>query len=197
MTHRVTSVIVSGVGIRLERFTASLLTDRYVGWLNDPETVRYSENRHRRHTLNSCASYFTSMADGGHEFYAIMRQTDGCHIGNITIYVDHPNKVGDIAIMIGEGSARGYGLGREAWCLACEHALTVLGLRKITAGTMSENRPMLALMAAASMKIEAVRPRQFLLNGHEVDGIYAGRFCAPVPGSAGQGKIVNVKSRCR
>lgn len=169
--------IASGIGVRLERFTASYLTDRYVGWLNDPEVVCYSENRHRRHSPDSCASYFASMTAGGHEFYAIVRQADGEHIGNITIYIDAPNKIGDISIMIGERSARGHGLGREAWSLACEHALTALGLRKITAGTMSENRPMLALMAA-SMKIEAVRPRQFLLNGREVDGIYAGRFCA-------------------
>lgn len=36
---------------RVVRFADRHLTERYVGWLNDPAVVRYSEQRHSRHTL--------------------------------------------------------------------------------------------------------------------------------------------------
>ena len=33
------------------------LTERYVAWLSDPDVVRYSEQRHRTHTLASCRHF--------------------------------------------------------------------------------------------------------------------------------------------
>ena len=158
-------------------FGKEFLTPRYVGWLNDPETVRYSEQRHRQHTLESCARYAASMAGTPHYFWAIVAQDSALgHIGNMTATVDANNCVADLAIMIGETGARGRGLGLEAWVRACDFLLGEGGMRKVTAGTMSVNAPMLGIMRATGMIEEGRRARHFLHEGQEADLVMAALF---------------------
>jgi [ribosomal protein S5]-alanine N-acetyltransferase len=164
--------------IRLVPFAGHHLTPGYVHWLNDAETTRYSEQRHRRHTLDSCKSYVEAMQSSGHYLWAIEWTEDGAprHIGNLSATLDRPNGVADLAIMVGERDARGRGLGRDAWIAACEWLLGPGGFRKISAGTMAENRAMLAVFDAAGMTIEAVRRSHFVLDGRPTDAIYAALF---------------------
>lgn len=164
-------------GGRVVPFTESHLTQRYVDWLNDPQVVRYSEQRHRRHTLDTCRAYFESFRGSAHEFLAIEAQDARLgHIGNIAVAVDVANRVGDVSIVVGERRAWGSGLGGLAWCAVIETLLISGRLRKVTAGTMATNAPMLRLMERSGMQIEGRRARQFLLEGVEVDLILAARF---------------------
>lgn len=155
-------------------FRRDFLTDRYVGWLNDPQTVRYSEQRHRHHTLESCARYAASLEGSAHYFWAIVAHDPGLgHIGNMTATVDASNLVADLAIMVGEPNCRGRGLGLEAWKRACAFLLGDGGMRKVTAGTMAVNAPMLGVMRASGMTEEGRRARHFLHEGQEVDLVMA------------------------
>ena len=147
---------------------------RYVGWLNDPVVTRYSEQRHRTHTLESCRAYRQSFQDTPHHFWAIVAtDTELGHIGNLNACVDTHNSVADIGILIGERGAWGRGYGSEAWTTVCRHLLCEQGLRKITAGTLSVNIPMLTIMQKAGMTEDGRRVRQALWEGQEVDMIYA------------------------
>lgn len=164
-------------GGRVVPFTERHLTQRYVDWLNDLQVVRYSEQRHRQHTLDSCREYFESFHGSPHEFLAIEAYEEGLgHIGNIAVAVDIENRVGDISIIVGEQRARGHGLGTGAWCTVVDTLLAGGRLRKVTAGTMATNAPMLRLLNRSGMHIEGRRARQFLLDGTEVDLILAARF---------------------
>lgn len=70
--------------LRLEPFAEPHLTERYVGWLNDPDVVRFSEQRHRRHTLASCEAYWRSFEGTPNHFWAIVADDASLgHIGNI------------------------------------------------------------------------------------------------------------------
>lgn len=161
----------------LVRFSERHLTERYVGWLNDPETVRYSEQRHRKHTRESCAGYFHAMRASSDLFLAIEAYDPALgHIGNISISFDDFNKSADVSIMIGEPAARGGGFATLAWNAAVETILETEGLRRVTAGTMATNEPMIALMKRSGMTIDAIRPRAFLLEGAEVDLVLASKF---------------------
>lgn len=170
---------LEGQSVRLVPFADRHLTDAYVAWLNDPDVTRFSENRHRRHTLESCQFYRDSLAADGHPFWAIEWTVDGRHIGNITAYRDRPNLRADVAIMIGDPALRGTGLAREAWRLAIEHLLTAGGLAKVTAGTMANNLPMRRLCEGSGMILEATLPRHFLWNGNWIDQVLYSRFAAP------------------
>lgn len=151
------------------------LTPRYVGWLNDPEVVRYSEQRHRRHSMASCEAYFDSFAGSADHFLAIESEAFG-HIGNIGVSIDSPNGVADVSIIVGERPVWGKGFASKAWCAVVEELLRHQPIRKVTAGTMSVNEPMLRLMARSGMAVEAVRRRHFIWEGREVDFVLAAAF---------------------
>lgn len=162
--------------LSLVAFDETHLCQRYVDWLNLKENVQFSELRHKTHTLESCANYFHSMQSGKHYFWAMIHQASGQHIGNLSAYIDHHNLIADLAILIGEPAHTGKGYGLLAWTLAMDYLLTKEQFRKITAGTMSVNAPMLKIFEKSGMFIEAVRQSHYLWNRKAVDIVLAAKF---------------------
>jgi ribosomal-protein-alanine N-acetyltransferase len=161
----------------LKKFTTRYLTDDYVHWLNDPEIVKYSEQRHKTHTLSSCRDYYESFEKKTDLFLAIIVTGSGKHIGNITVTIDVHNKVADIAIMIGEKSTWGKGYGKEAFMGIMNYLFQNSIARKITAGTMSINQPMLAIMDSSGMIADGVKKGQFIIDGKEIDMVMRALWC--------------------
>ncbi len=180
MTHRTPASGGSDIEtprLRIVRFGAAHLTPRYVAWLNDPVVVQYSEQRHRRHTMESCRQYMESFEGTPHFFWAILlKEPQGEHIGNINAYVDTANSVADVGILIGEQARWGKGYGLEAWLGVCDFLLRERGLRKVTAGTVAVNGAMRTIMKKAGMVEDGGRARQYLWNGKEVDAVYGALF---------------------
>jgi RimJ/RimL family protein N-acetyltransferase len=181
------SGVLAADRLELRPFDDALLTERYVAWLNDEVTVRYSQQRYRTHTLASCREFAQGFEGSPHFFWGIVARDPGLgHIGNMTATVDPLNRVADLAILIGEPSARGQGYGLEAWQRACRFLLTEAGMRKVTAGTMAVNEPMLRIMRACAMQEEGRRVRHLLFEGREVDVVLSALFADPVPASRGE-----------
>jgi RimJ/RimL family protein N-acetyltransferase len=162
--------------LKILPFKEEFLTEFYVAWLNDPEVVKYSEQRHRSHSLESCRQYFKSIQSSPHGFYAIVAKDTGTHIGNLTITVDLNNQVADISIMIGDRTFWGKGLGSETFCALVEQLLHTGQFRKVTAGTMAANTRMLKLFEKAGMKMECRRKDHYLLDGKPVDMVYTAKW---------------------
>jgi len=171
--------------LRIVPFTEDYLTPRYVAWLNDPEVVRYSDQRHRRHTLASCRAYWQSFAGTPHYFWAIVARAagpagcgpgTGLHIGNINAYVDVVHAVADVGILLGERRVWGQGYGSEAWIAVCHYLLDEAGMRKVTAGTLAVNTAMLGIMRRAGMVEDGRRQRHCLCEGRAVDVVHAALF---------------------
>lgn len=167
--------------IRTERlnvvpFSRHHLTEKYVGWLNDKLIMRFSERRHRTFSLESCREYFFSFKDTPHYFWAIEEiQSNLGHIGNLNAYIDVNNSVADLGILIGEIKARNQSYGLEAWIGVCDY-LFGKATRKITAGALAVNKPMIRLMERSGMIEDGVRRRHYLWEGHEVDVIHMALF---------------------
>jgi len=158
-------------------FGEAHLTERYVAWLNEPEVVRYSDQRFRTHTLESCRAYMESFRGTPNHFWAIVARDPALgHIGNLNAYVSTLHRVADVGIVVGERGAWGKGLGGEAWIAVCDHLLRAGGMRKVTAGTLEVNRPMLAIMERAGMVPDGRQVRQNLFEGREVDVVHAALF---------------------
>ena len=123
-------------------FREEHITDRYLNWLNDPELMRYSEQRHKTHTFESCRAYLQSFKKTPNYFWAIEEVINGLgHIGNINAYVDRGNLLADIGILIGEKKVQNRGYGLEAWIGVCNFLFQKGTVRKITAGILSVNIP--------------------------------------------------------
>ncbi len=170
------------IEIRTERLTIAPfqerhLTARYVNWINDRELMRYSEQRHKDHSLDTCLAYWHSFHGTPHFFWAIEELRQGLgHIGNLNAYVDERNHLADIGIVVGERKARGQGYALEAWRAVCDFLFTTVGIRKISAGAMASNTAMLKLMQRAGMVEDGVRRRHYLSDGIEVDIVHRALF---------------------
>lgn len=159
-------------------FGERCLTQEYVEWLNNHEVVRYSNQRHREHTLESCRKYWQSFVGTPHYFWAIMEKDEGLgHIGNMNAYINIYDRVADLGILLSNKSVTGRGYAREAWLAVCGFLFEQVGIRKVTAGTCTANKPMLALMAATGMIEDGRRIRQTIVEGQEMDIIHAALFC--------------------
>jgi RimJ/RimL family protein N-acetyltransferase len=165
--------------LRIVAFDERHLTGRYVGWLNDAEVVRYSEQRHRRHDLASCRDYFEAMRRSDGYFSAIEdTQTGQGHVGNVTVAVDAPNRLADIAILIGERGRWGNGLGLEAWTAVMRALLEREGFRKVTGGAVASNRAMIRIMEKSGMTPDGRRRAHHLVGGIGEDVVYYAAFSA-------------------
>jgi len=177
--------LVESTQIRTNRllitpFRERHLSMRYVQWLNDPELMKYSEQRHKVHTLDTCREYYQSYKGTSNLFWAIEEvQTQNKHIGNINAYIDIHNRLADVGILIGAKEAHGKGYGLEAWIGVGNFLFDSIGIRKLAAGTMSVNVPMIKLMLRAGMIDDGVRKNHYLHNGREVDIVYMALFRKP------------------
>jgi RimJ/RimL family protein N-acetyltransferase len=161
----------------IEPFNEKYLTERYVDWLNDPEVIRFSEQRFRTHTLESCRAYMNSFEGTPNYFWAfVTRESNSEHIGNINAYVDTRNKVGDVGILIGEKNYWGKGYGLEVFMAIADYLFREDRIRKVTAGTVIANTGMVRIMERAGMQEDGRRIRQVVLDGQELDVVYAALF---------------------
>ena len=141
-----------------------------VGWLNDPEVVRYSEQRHKIHTEESQQEYIQDGPDVFREIY-----TNTSFIGTITAQIDRPNSVADVGILIGDKSAWGKGYGTEAWIAFCDH-LFLHQIRKIEAGAMSTNVGMIKIFTKSGMTFEGFRDNHFICGDEVAHMVLWGKF---------------------
>jgi ribosomal-protein-alanine N-acetyltransferase len=172
------SPVLHGPSVTLQPFSEAFISPTYVGWLNNAELMQFSRQRLHTHTIESCLQFFRSFQHSPNYFWAIVASELG-HIGNLTANVDNFNRVADLTIMVGDPRARGTGLAHAAWQTAMDYLLGAGSFRKVTAGTMSCNVPMVKLMQRSGMEPDGCRQRQFLYGAQEVDCVMYARFASP------------------
>lgn len=144
--------------LQIVPFGEEYLTPHYVTWLNDPEVVKYSEQRFKKHTLETCREYWQSFQDTSNYFWAIVSPDPELgYIGTMTAYVDGKNKSADIGILIGEKRAWGKGYGLEVWQEVCTWLFDNAGIENVTVGTDAKNIAMRKIIEKSGMKITGER----------------------------------------
>jgi ribosomal-protein-alanine N-acetyltransferase len=169
--------IAVGSKVRLNLFESTDITQEYISWLNDPEVVRYSNQRFSLHNEESCRRYLNSFENTDNLFVSVRTKSDDALVGTMTAYRSIQHRTVDIGIMIGCRAVWGAGIGQDAWDTLLQWFADQRQVRKITAGAMRCNLPMIKLMERSGMLLEAVRPKQELLNGVPQDLLYYGKFC--------------------
>lgn len=166
----------------------NMSVDHYLRWLSSRVVVRYSEQRHREHTVDSqrlyLKDYNTDPADGYQSQLWEIQRTGGI-IGSITAHRNIPNKTANVGIMIGEAKVWGSGYGVEAWDAVTEYLFDD-GVRKVEAGCMASNGPMIGILKKAGFELEATLPNYFLLDGKPEDMVYYGKYS--------EAKIISLKA---
>ncbi|MGQ3039885.1 MAG: GNAT family N-acetyltransferase [Brevundimonas sp.] len=167
---------LNGGKVSLEPFVRDHITPAYISWLNDPEVVRFSNQRFATHSEVSAATYLKSFEGSSNSFMLIRRSSDGRAVGTLTVYVNTHHGTADVGIMIGEKAAWGGGYGQAAWDAVLNWLLDQEQIRKVTAGTLACNLGMVKLMERSGMTLEGVRKAQELVDGVPEDVVLYARF---------------------
>ena len=142
---------------------------KMVDWLNNHDLMRYSEQRHKEHTVETQYEYLRSFHYPD-VFWSIMAKDT--LIGTATAYVDDHNKVANLGILIAES---GYGHGTIAWRLCCDY-LFERKLRKVEAGCADKNLGMMAICRKAGMFVEGRQVSHFQFEDGLSDLVHWGKF---------------------
>lgn len=167
--------VLSAGAAQVVPFSRRHLTDQYIAWLNDPDVVRFSENRHRTHSLEACTAYVLGFSSGPSLLWAI-ETTDLGHVGNVTASVDPKNRNADIGILIGDARAKGRGLGKAVWSAVLDFLCGEDGLDKVTGGCLATNIAMVRIMQQSGMIPDGKRSGHYLWEGKRIDLVYFARF---------------------
>ena len=167
-----------GKKVVLRPFDLCDLNDTYVGWLNDPEVVKFSNQRFTNHTLQSCRRYFEGF-EGSFNLFLSVRlpgPQGERSVGTMTAYRNVRHGTADIGMLIGDRKVWGLGLGLDAFSTLADWLESTAGMRKLTAGTLSCNIGMVRVAEKAGFELEAVRRQQEVVTGEAVDVLHFARF---------------------
>ena len=160
---------------RLVLFDESRITPSYISWLNDKETMKFSNQRFLTHDMNTCKGYLASFNNSENLFLAVLNG-QGEFIGTMTTYLNIHHSTADIGILIGDRRTWGKGLGLDSWITLMDWLIDSCQIRKITAGTMETNTGMKTIFQKSGMEFDGVRRKQELMDGNAVDLIYYRKF---------------------
>jgi len=143
----------------------------YPNWLNDPEVCRYNSHGDTVYTREMALEYIRSTTDNpACKVFAICLLENDRHVGNISLQqISAKNKSAELAILIGDPSVYGKGIGYEAGKLLIHYAFTLLHLHRVYCGTHAENSGMQKLALKLGMKEEGRRLEAVFKNGKFAD----------------------------
>ena len=170
------SSFIDGKRIYLREIRQDDVTETYYSWMNDPQVTQYTESHDCPNSMESLKKYVEEKQENKKEvFLAIIVKKNNNHIGNIKLgSINWTHRIGDIGILIGEKDYWGKGYATEAIGLIAEYAFAVLGLHKLTAGSISLNEGSVKAFKKNNFEIEGVRKKHAFINGTYVDAILLG-----------------------
>lgn len=160
--------------LRLTPLGPDHISDTYVGWLNDPDLMGFSQHGGRIHTQASCHDYAATFDHISRCLWAI-ETLDGTHIGNINAYLTPDQAIGDIGLLVGHG-AGGQGYGLEAWQAAIAALFGHYGLRKVTGGCLATHQAMRQIMTRSGMCPDGTRHAHILHKDVPMDVVHMAIF---------------------
>ncbi len=170
-------MLLSDGDISLQRFQPEDVSERYVGWLNDPDVMGQTESRNGGHTLESSRAYVAaSLADDRCRLWRIMHEQAG-HVGNMRLSdIISFHRRADTAVIVGERTLWGANIASRAIRLAAKYAFDELGMLKLTAGMLATNTASIRAFEKAGYTVEARRPLHYRYGDIWVDGVFMGRL---------------------
>lgn len=168
--------VLKGRKVLLRPFTRADITETYIGWLNDSDVVRFSNQRFLNHDRESSLRYLSTFKGTCNLFVSVHCLSDDCPVGTMTAYVSPHHGTVDVGILIGDKSVWGMGYGQDAWNTLTNWLLERDDIRKLTAGTLAGNHGMIKLMERAGMHHEATRSAQEIVGGQAMDILYYAKF---------------------
>lgn len=139
-------ILSSDISLKTPRFILRKLlpsdvSEKYLNWLNTPDSKRYIEYSKSEQSLDSLLEYVSNKANQENcLFWGIFDLKTGDHIGNLKYEpIDIKQKITTMGILIGDTNWRGQGVAPEVLRSSAYWLKKNLGLEKITLGVDKDN----------------------------------------------------------
>jgi RimJ/RimL family protein N-acetyltransferase len=155
----------------------------YAQWINDQSGDVFTQHAQMPLGRRDLTRYWeTRLGSDRHIWLAIVTQPDGRHVGNIELSdIDWVHGKAKFAILIGDPSARGRGIGFEAGRLLICHAFEKLNLHRLELGVHADNAGALNLYRKLGFREEGRLRDAFHRCGEYRDLIVMGLLSTEVP----------------
>lgn len=143
----------------------------YPTWLNNPIVTQFNSHGSVKYTKEMAIDYIKSIQDSStHHVFAIIFNQQ--HVGNISLQnINRNNHSAEFAILIGEPSIYGQGVGEKAGKLLLTYGFKTLKLHRIYCGTSEKNIGMQILAKKLNMEITDIVPNALKKNNQNYDVI--------------------------
>lgn len=143
----------------------------YLAGMNDAGLQRFMESRFQVHTEESLRAFIDQCNRAAGTYLLGIRLTgNGEHIGNIKLGPIDPHHLrASLGIIVWQRALWGQGYASEAIAHLSSHALTKLGVRKLTAGCYADNVGSIRAFARAGFQPDATLHRHAILDGEPTD----------------------------
>lgn len=154
------------------------VTERYLDWLNNPETTKGLATSPGTHTMQSLSDFVNrAIQDPGTHMFTIRDSGNDLHIGNIKLdRSDQAAGTCELGLLIGDQAYWGRGIGKEACKLAIAHAFDILKMRKVLLSVYDNNPAAIKLYSGLGFIMEGTLRKHVFEGGQFHDKHYMGLF---------------------
>jgi [ribosomal protein S5]-alanine N-acetyltransferase len=146
----------------------------YPSWFEDQEVCAFNSHGKFVRTKEYFRQFVRNLDGQSMIVWAICHMQDG-HIGNVALQnISLINRNAEFAIILGDRSHWGKGVGELASKAILEHGFNKLNLHRIYCGTAATNEGMKKLALKLGMKEEGIRKEHLFLSGKWVDVVEYG-----------------------
>jgi RimJ/RimL family protein N-acetyltransferase len=175
-----TPAFLLGERIALRPLTSADVDGPYLDWFNDPEVCRLNSHHVFPYTRAEALAWVDGLAGRRDTLVlAITMREDDRHVGNVSLQgIDAVSRTAELAIVLGDRSVWGQGIGLEAARLLVAHGFGALNLHRIACGTLAANVAMRRLAERLGMREEGVRRDAAWTDGSYHDIVEYGLLAA-------------------
>lgn len=169
--------ILEGNGLKLCPLEVKDASERYLSWLRDPIVTAETELRFTCQTLESLRDYIAQCtASPCDKIWRIIIKGD-THVGNIRLSsINWNHNRGRVALLIGDKSVWGKGIGSAAIDCLAHHAFEDMRLHKLSAGIYSSNPGSRRAFEKAKFTLEAALKDEAFVGERFLDVWLMSRF---------------------
>ncbi len=161
--------------IILKTLTKKNITKKYLSWMNDKTTQKFTEQRYKKHKLSDLKKFIKTKKNNKLEYlFGIFIKKNNEHVGNIKLGdINFFHKTGDISYFIGNKENWKKGYASKAIELIIKIAKKK-GLKKICASLYKENKGSMKVLKKNKFKLEGELHKQLIINNKRTSKLIYG-----------------------
>lgn len=148
-----------GARIYVRELELSDATEKYQGWLRDPEVIKFLAVRNL--TLDEIKSFIQEKKNNPFcILWGIFDRRNDAHLGNIKVEpIERSVRKATVGLLIGEKEYWNKGYGSEAMGLIIDYCFNYLGLEELNLGVAAEHAAAIAMYEKLGFKKEKINPK--------------------------------------